>query len=72
MTTFMHGMVLGLSILAGCGSTYMFGLGSAQAAQEARRNDAVGVDIVAGHIDAAAGDGGDFFESHGGGERMGS
>ena len=30
----MCGIVLGLSVLAGCSSTYLFGLGSAQAAQE--------------------------------------
>ncbi|MDZ7906605.1 MAG: hypothetical protein U5N55_13145 [Cypionkella sp.] len=34
------------------------------ALHEARRDDAVGVDVVAGDGDAATGDGGDFCESH--------
>ena len=35
------------------------------ALQVARRDDAVGVDVVAGDVDGAAGDAGDFFECHG-------
>ena len=31
---------------------------------EARRNDAIGVDIVAGHVHRTTGHLGDFFESH--------
>ena len=34
------------------------------ALHEARRDDAVGIDVVAGDEHAAAGDGGDFCESH--------
>jgi hypothetical protein len=34
------------------------------ALHEARRDDAVGVDVGAGDVNAAAGDGGDFFEGH--------
>ena len=31
---------------------------------EARRDDAIGIDVVAGDVNRATGDGGDFFESH--------
>ena len=34
MSRALLGIVLGLGVIAGCGSTYLFGLGSAQAAQE--------------------------------------
>ena len=35
------------------------------ALHEARRDDAVGVDVVAGHVNAPTGDLGDFCERHG-------
>jgi len=35
------------------------------ALQVARRDDAVGIDVVAGDVDGGAGDGGDFGKGHG-------